>query len=142
MIANPSGASGTGTSQRSMRNCSPAIHSNTTRPPATGGAPAKATCMVHSPMKRSSCLCRSSMVTMPPPEPTTPVFDTKLRYRPACLLNSSHTHEDLLCDLTGNGHIAHQNNSAQSWSTHFAHHPALLKNVGWRSTTFIMTWVE
>src|SRR5215203_3211430 len=65
MTARPSGASGTGTSQRWMRNCSPVIHSNTTRPPSTGGAPGNVTRMVHSPMRRPRRLRGSSMAKMP-----------------------------------------------------------------------------
>src|SRR5688500_10047168 len=74
MIANPSGASGTGTSQRWMRNCSPVIHSNTTRPPATGGAPGTVARIVPSPMNRARRLRASSMATIPLPNRRSLVF--------------------------------------------------------------------
>ena len=66
MMAKPFGASGAGTSQRSTRKRSPAIHSKTTRPPSMGDTPGNATRMVHSPMKGSNCLFFSSIATTPP----------------------------------------------------------------------------
>src|SRR5215210_7365463 len=60
MIAIPSGASGTGTSQRSIRNFLPGSHSNVTRSPASaGGAFLKAAMRLHSPTNgaRASSEC-------------------------------------------------------------------------------------
>src|SRR2546430_10435522 len=76
MTARPSGASGTGTSQRWSRNFPPVIHSNTVRPRrSVGGAPGNKDSRLHSPMSGSrgaiSGLGSLSFMIRPPGRETT-----------------------------------------------------------------------